>query len=131
MSNTSPEILTPEEATAQRGREIFDLIVEASQDPENHPAYAQLRKNLRENQLKRVSAMNEKTPRIRTPEEAAEMRENLRQVEAVNALEGLPPSLELRELIERVIRGEVTSQEGFEQMKADLFKKHNITLQTE
>jgi hypothetical protein len=112
MSDTSPEILTPEEATAQRGREIFDLVVEASQDPDNHPAYAQLRKHLRENQLKRVSAMNETTPRIRTPEEAQEMRENLKQTEAMGALEGLSPSLELRELTERIIRGEVTSQEG-------------------
>lgn len=131
MSDTSPEILTPEEATAQRGREIFDLVVEASQDPDNHPAYAQLRKHLRENQLKRVSAMNETTPRIRTPEEAQEMRENLKQTEAMGALEGLSPSLELRELTERIIRGEVTSQEGFEQMKIQLMKKHNIPSQTE
>jgi hypothetical protein len=127
MNNTNPETLTPEKATAQRGREIFDLVVEASQDPDNHPAFAQLRKHLRENQLKRVSAMNETTPRVRTLEESQEMRENLRQVEAMGALEGLPPSLELRELTERIIRGEVTSQEGFEQMKNQLMEKHNIT----
>jgi len=127
MSNTTKKELTPEERTTQRGHEIFDLVVEASQDPNNHPAYAQLRKHLIENQLKGVSAMNETTPRIRTPEEAQEMRENLRQVEAMGALEGLPPSLELRELTERIIRGEVTSQEGFEQMKSQLMEKHNIT----
>jgi hypothetical protein len=131
MSEKNPEILTPEEITVQRMYDIFDEIAEASQDPDNHPAFAQLRKHLREGQLRRVSAMNETTPRIRTPEEAQEMRENLRQVEAMGALEGLPPSLELRELTERIIRGEVTSQEGFEQMKNQLMEKHNITSQTE
>lgn len=106
--------------TNQKLQDVFDSVVAASQDPNNHPAFEQLRNHLRENQ-----------PRVHTEEEATEKRENLRQIEAINALEGIKPSPELRELTERVIRGEVTAQDGFEQMKQELFIKYNISLQTE
>lgn len=111
------------EAMTQKMYDIFDEVVEASQDPNNHPGFEQLRRHLREN----VVSIAGTTPRVHTNAEAAQIREDLRQIEAVNALEGIKPSLELRELYERVIRGEVTQAQGFIDMKAKLFEKHGIT----
>lgn len=35
-----------EEATTQKLYDVFDEVLEASQDPDNHPAFKQLRQHL-------------------------------------------------------------------------------------
>lgn len=64
---------------------------------------------------------------VHTPEQAAVRRENLRQIEAINALEGLPPSHELRDLNEWIIAGEVAMADGIEILKAKLYETYGLS----
>ena len=64
---------------------------------------------------------------VHTPAQAIASRENLRQIEAINALEGLSPSQELRELNERIIAGEVAMADGIEILMAKLCEKYGLS----